>query len=154
MIGTVHFLPPNVDPNKVLPFILDGQGTLAAAAQSAVTVASSSLLSSYVGMILAMGVTVRGTPDYEYTGNITFALNINQGPFVSNGQGSWTTQRGSVQNLMPTFIRLPLGASKVTFTATRGSTAGALAQSIAFLATGIMWPDTKPIPTDAARFRV
>lgn len=153
MIGTVHFLPPNVNPDKVLPFILDGQGTLAAPAGSGVTVASSGLLSSYVGVILAMGVTVRGVPEYEYTGNITFALNINQGPFVSNGQGSWTTQRGSVQNPMPTFIRLPLGSQKVTFTATRGD-AAPLAQTIAFLATGVMWPDTKPIPTDAARFRV
>lgn len=154
MIGTIHFLPKDVDPNKVLPFILDGQGTLAAAAGSAVTVATSGLLSSYVGIILAMGVTVRGTPDYEYNGNITFALNINQGPFVSNGQGSWTTQRGSVLTPMPTLIRLPLGSQNVTFTATRGSTPGALPQYIAFLATGVMWPDTKPLPTDAARFRV
>lgn len=154
MIGTIHFLPPNVDPNKVLPFILDGQGTLAAAAGSAVTVATSGLLSSYVGVILAMGVTVRGTPEYEYNGNITFALNINQGPFVSNGQGSWTTQRGSVLTPMPTLIRLPLGAANISFTATRGATAAAVPQYIAFLATGVMWPDTKPIPTDAARFRV
>lgn len=154
MIGTVHFLPPNVDPNKVLPFILDGQGTLAAAAGSAVTVATSGLLSSYVGVILAMGVTVRGTPEYEYNGNITFALNINQSPFVSNGQGSWTTQRGSVVNPMPTLIRLQLGSANISFTATRGATPGALPQYIAFLATGVMWPDTKPLPTDAARFRV
>lgn len=154
MIGTIHFLPNDVDPNKVLPFILDGQGTLAAAAGSSVTVATSGLLSSYVGMILAFGITVRGTPEYEYTGNITFALNINNGPFVSNGQGSWTTQRGSVLQPMPTLIRLPLGSQKVTLTATRGTTAAAQPQYIAFLATGVMWPDTKPIPTDAARFRV
>lgn len=154
MIGTIHFLPPGVTPDKVLPFILDGQGTLDAAAGSGVTVATSSLLSSYVGVILALGVTVRGTPEYEYTGNITFALNINQGPFVSNGQGSWTTQRGSVANPMPTFIRLPLGAQNISFTATRGADAAPVPQYVAFLATGVMWPDTKPIPTDAARFRV
>ena len=154
MIGTIHFLPPGVAPDKVLPFILDGQGTLAAAAGSGVTVATSGLLSSYVGVILALGVTVRGTPDYEYTGNITFALNINQSPFVSNGQGSWTTQRGSVTNPMPTFIRLPLGAQNISFTATRGANAAPTPQYVAFLATGVMWPDTKPIPTDAARFRV
>lgn len=154
MIGTVHFLPPNVNPDKVLPFILDGQGTLAAAAGSAVTVATTKLLSSYVGVILALGVTVRGTPEYEYTGNITFALNINQAPFVSNAQGSWTTQRGSVANPMPTFIRLPLGTSNISFTATRGSVAAAVPQYVAFLATGVMWPDAKTVPTDAARFRV
>jgi hypothetical protein len=153
VIGTVHFLPPNVDPNKVLPFILDGQGTLAAAAGSALTIATSGLLSSYVGVILGLGITVRGTPDYEYTGNITFALNINQSPFVSNGQGSWTTQRGSVLSPMPTFIRLPLGAANISITATR-NTAAAVPQYIAALATGVMWPDTKPLPTDAARFRV
>lgn len=154
MFGTIHFLPPNVSPDKVLPFILDGQGTLAAAAGSGLTVASSGLLSSYVGVILAIGVTVRGVPEYEYTGNITFALNINQSPFVSNGQGSWTTQRGSVLTPIPTFIRLPLGSQKVTFTATRSTTPAAVAQTIAVLATGVMWPDTKPIQTDAARFRV
>ena len=124
------------------------------ATASGVTVATSGLLSSYVGVILALGVTVRGTPDYEYTGNITFALNINQSPFVSNGQGSWTTQRGSVENPMPTFIRLPLGAQNISFTATRGSVAAAQPQYAAFLAAGAMLPDTKPIPTDAARFRV
>jgi hypothetical protein len=92
--------------------------------------------------------------DGTSAGNITFALNINQSPFVSNGQGSWTTQRGSILNPLPVFIRLPLGAQNISFTATRGATAGALPQTIAFLATGVMWPDTKPIPTDAARFRV
>lgn len=153
MFGTIHFLPPDIDSTKVLPFILDGQGTLAAAVNSQLTVASSSLLSSYIGVILAIGVTVRGVPAYEYTGDITFAINFNQAPFVSNGQGSWTTERGSVANPMPTFIRMPLGTQKVTFTATRGVVAP-LAQTIAVLATGVMWPDTRPKPTDAAKFRI
>lgn len=154
MIGTIHFLPHGVNPNKLLPFILDGQATLPAPAGSSVVVASSSLLSSYVGMILGMGLTVRDPTPYEYTGDITFSLSINQSPFISNGQGSWTTERGSIANLMPTLISLPLGTQKVALTATRGAVAGSGAQVIAFLATGVMWPDTQPIQTDAARFRV
>lgn len=153
MIGIIPFLPPGTRPDTVLPFIGDGQGTLAADANSSVTLVDTRLQSSYVGLILAIGVTVRAVPDYEYTGNIIFRLLINGAPFLDNNAGTWTTQRGSVVTPMPTMIRMPLGA-RVTFVATRSTTAAALAQTVAFCSTGVQWPDTKPIPTDAARFRV
>lgn len=153
MIGTLHFLPPNINPNDVLPFILDGQTTLAAAVGSTSSVATSKLLSSYVGVILALGVTVRGVPEYEYTGDINFSLLLNESPFISNGQGTWSTQRGSVASPMPTFIRLPLGANSITFRATR-TAVSAVPHTIAVLATGVMWPNNPSIQTDAARFRI
>lgn len=153
MIGVLPFLPAGIRVNTVLPFIGDGQGTLAAAANSSVTLVDTLLQSSYVGAILGLGVTVRAVPEYEYTGNIIFRLLVNGMPFLDNNQGTWTTQRGSVTQLMPTFIQLPLGA-RVTFVATRSTVAAAVAQTIAFCSTGIQWPNTNPLPTDAARFRV
>lgn len=153
MFGVIPFLPKHVDPDRVLPLIVDGQGTLAAPAASSVTVASTGLLSSYVGLILTMGVTVRSVPEYEYTGNIVFSLRINQSPFLDNNRGTWTAQRGSVATPVPVWIRVPL-SGLITFTATRTDTPAAQPQTIAFLATGIMWPDTPTCRTDGAKHRV
>ncbi len=152
MVGTIHFLPPGYNPDKTLPFIGDGQGTLAAAVGSSVTLMDTRLQSSFIGAILGIGTTVRAVPEYDYTGSIVFQLLINASPFLDNNAGRWTTQRGTIFNLMPTLIHLPLNA-RVTFVATR-AIAAAQAQTVAFLSTGIMWPFASAKPVDGAAFRV
>ncbi len=152
MVGTIHFLPPGYNPDKTLPFIGDGQGSLAAAQGSLVVLMDTKLQSSFIGAILGMGTTVRSQPEYDYTGSIVFQLLINGSPFLDNNSGNWTTQRGSILHLMPTLIHLPLNA-RVTFVATR-AVAAAQAQTIAFLSTGIMWPLGSSTPQDHAAFRV
>lgn len=152
MVGTIHFMPPGYNPDKTLPFIGDGQGSLAAAQGSQVTLMDTQLQSSFLGVILGMGTTVRSVPDYDYTGSIVFQLLINGSPFMDNNRGNWTTQRGSILALMPTLIHLPLSA-RVTVVATR-AVAATQAQTIAFLSTGLMWPSGTTKPYDAAPFRV
>lgn len=153
MFGVIPFLPRDIDPTQVLPFIMSGQGEVAAAASSDATIVTTSLLSSYVGVILALGVTVRAVPEYEYTGNLIFRLNINQAAMIDNNQGTWTAQRGSVLTPVPVYINLPLSA-RVTFVVSRSTTAAALPQTVAFLATGVMWPKGKGCRDDGALFRV
>lgn len=152
MVGTIHFLPPGYNPDKTLPFIADGQASLAAALGSTATLVDTKLQSSWIGAILGIGTTVRQDPEYQYTGGILFRLLIDGSPFLDNNAGTWTTQRGSILNLMPTLIHLPL-AARVTVTATRAIVA-AQAQTIAFLATGIMWPFGASGPYDHAKYRV
>lgn len=153
MFGVLPFLPPGLDPRKVLPLFADGQGSVAAAASSSTTIVSTNLQSSYVGVILAFGVTVRSVPEYEYTGNLIFRLLVDDGPFLDNNRGTWTTQRGSVLQPIPTLIRVPLGG-RISFVVSRSTTAAAQAQTVAFIATGVMWPDTHPLPYDGGRYRV
>ncbi len=151
MIGSIHFLPHGIDPTQVLPFIGSGQGTLDAAEGSQVTLLDTRLQSSYVGLLLGMGTTFRSDPEYQYTGSVVFRLLLDAGPFLDNNAGSWTSQRGSILDLMPVYINLPQSC-RVTFTATR-AIAAAQAQVIAFNSTGIMWPQGKSKPLDHAQFR-
>lgn len=152
MVGTIHFLPAGYDPDKTLPLIADGQLSLAAAQGSTAKIVDTTLQSSYLGVILGIGTTVRSQPEYDYTGSIVFQLLINGSPFLDNNQGTWTTQRGSILNLMPTLIHLPLSA-RITFIATR-AVAAVQAQTIAFCATGIMYPRGSAKPQDHAKYRI
>lgn len=153
MFGVFPLLPKGVNPDQVLPFILDGQQSVGVAASASTDIASTTLLDGYIAVILAIGVTVRTIPEYEYTGALIFSLNIDSGPFIDNNSGNWTAQRGSVENLMPTYIRTRAG-SKIVFKATRNLVVAPLAQTVAFLATGIMYPVGKGIRVDAANYRI
>ena len=153
MFGVFPSLPKGIDPRQVLPFILDGQASVGIAASATVDIASTTLQPGYMAVILSLGVTVRVVPEYEYTGALIFSLNIDAAPFIDNNSGNWTAQRGSVASPMPTYIRTRPG-SKVVFKTTRNSVAVALPQTVAFLATGIMFPVGKGIDQDGANFRI
>ena len=153
MFGVFPSLPKGVDPRQVLPFILDGQASVGIAASASTDIASTVLQPGYMAIILAIGVTVRVVPEYEYTGALIFSLNIDAAPFIDNNSGNWTAQRGSVASPMPTYIRTRAG-SKVVFKATRNSVAVAQPQTIAVLATGIMFPVGNGINEDGAKYRI
>ena len=142
------------------PFLMEGRVEIGAAIADWATVATTTLSSTAYGKLLSYGVTVRD-PAYEYTGTLAFRLMLNGAPFITNtngtvtaGQdGSWTLERGSVVNQLPTLIHLSDG-STIVFQARRVSVA-ALAQTVDFSACGWTAPrNCAPCNDDDGKYRV
>jgi hypothetical protein len=119
--------------SKVIPFVMEGRGEVPAAVGPSVTIASAVTPSNYITYILAYGVTVRD-PVYDYSGSLSFSLQIGGGNVLSNTTGPWTAQRGSVASPIPTMMSF-LGGAPLAFISSR-VIASALAQTVDFFATG------------------
>ena len=149
------FLPINNTANQTpyLPFLLEGRLTVPATVGTFVNVVTNTLPAAYRAVIVGYGVSVRD-PSYDWSGAISFRLLTNASPFGDNNTGSWTTQRGSVENLMPCYIETSIGAV-VSFQAKRAiASASPVPYVVDFLATGIMIPVGAEPMRDAGRYRV
>lgn len=102
--------PPGVR-SRIRPFLMEGRAVVPAAASSTqVEVVSTRVLTNYNAYILSYGVTVRGAPAYDFTGSLEFALYVNGGPYLdNNNNSSWTLERGSVAQPIPTLIQTQSG---------------------------------------------
>jgi len=130
---------------RIRPFLLEGRATIAAARlPTATIVTSTQVLPNYNCYILAYGVSVRDTPEYQFTGSLEFALYVNGGPYVDNNTtGTWTLQRGSVEQPIPTLIQTQSGGL-IEFRCRR-AVAAAQSSIVDFIALGWQIPaDVEP----------
>ncbi len=139
LLSLDYSLPLSVQAT-VRPFLLEGRAqVLGPASPTPVVVAQTKITPNFNAYILSYGVTVRDATEYQYTGTLEFALQVNNAPFLdNNGNGSWTLQRGSVLNPIPTLIQLTSGGN-LTFTARRAIVNGG-PQFVDFIAIGFMIP--------------
>ena len=122
------------------PLTMEGRAQVPAALGAEI-VGARSQLDGWRGYILGYGVTVRGTPIYQYdfSGSLIFSLRVNDSPIMDNTFGTWTLERGSVAQPISTMIPIPLNAS-ISFSVRRAIVA-AQADTVDFFAFGFMYPD-------------
>jgi len=144
MFLSLDISPATAIRSRIRPFLLEGRGSIPAATGAAVIVCSTQVLPNYNAYILAYGVSVRDTPEYQYTGSLAFSLYVNGGPYLdNNSNASWTLQRGTVDHPIPTLIQTQSGGI-IQFLCQR-VVATAQASTVDFIALGWQIPaDVEP----------
>jgi len=139
---------------RTLPLTINGRATVPGAASSIpIQAVQSKMQPGWFAVILGYGVTVRDqAPAYDWGGSLKFQLLINSSPYLDNNSGTWTGQRGSCDNPMPTFIQVPSGGI-IAFNVFR-DVAYATTSVVDFVAYGYMVAKDQVTDIDAARFRI
>lgn len=144
MFLSLDISPSTAIRSRIRPFLLEGRANIPALASTTpILVAETKVLPNYNCYILAYGVTVRD-PNYDYTGTLEFSLYINGAAYLdNNSKATWTLQRGSVVDPIPTLIQTQSGGL-IQFFCRRAINA-AQAQPVDFIAHGWQIPSqTEP----------